>query len=327
MQVGKVSENILKRSVFKKIGHRRDEVLVGPGIGEDCAFVEINEGEVFVLSTDPITGTTKDIGDLAINITANDIASSGAEVIGVLVTILLPENTSEKELKELMIDIEDTCKKLNIEVMGGHTEVTKAVNQPVVSLTGVGKVTKQKMLEVDGPKVGQDIVFTKWAGLEGTAIIAKEKETELKERYRDSFVESAKRLDKYISVIEESKISLDNGATAMHDVTEGGIFGALWEMASTAQLGIEIYLDNIPILQETIEICELYNLNPYKLISSGCLLVATYSGKELVSDLNSKGIDANIIGKFVQSNERVVISQDKRTSLEPPKSDELYNIF
>jgi hydrogenase maturation factor len=125
MNLGKIPETVLKRSVLKQIGHRREEVLVGPAIGEDCSILTIGEDEVLVLSTDPITGTVQDIGTLAVHITANDIASNGAEVIGIMLTILLPDGTEEAELRSAMQDMEAVCKKLNIEIVGGHTEITK----------------------------------------------------------------------------------------------------------------------------------------------------------------------------------------------------------
>src|SRR5690554_3788783 len=140
MEIGKVSESILKRAVFKQIGKRRDEVLVRPGVGEDCSVIELADDEVVVLSTDPITGTTKNMGTLVVHVTANDIATSGAELIGVLLTILLPPSTYESELAKLVEEIETTSIELGIEVLGGHTEVTDVVNQPLISVTGVGKI-------------------------------------------------------------------------------------------------------------------------------------------------------------------------------------------
>ena len=178
MKVGKVSEAILKRSVFKQIRHRRQEVLIRPNVGEDCAYVDTTDSEVMILSTDPITGTVNDIGSLAVHITANDIASSGGEMIGIMVTLLLPDKTPEQTLKKIMMDLEAQCKELDIEIMGGHTEVTAAVNQPIISVTGVGKISKEEMVTTSGLEVGQDIVMTKWAGLEGTAILAKDHEEE-----------------------------------------------------------------------------------------------------------------------------------------------------
>ncbi len=326
MKIGKIPESVLKRSVFKQIHHRREEVLIRPNVGEDCSYVDTSLAEVMVLSSDPITGTIKDVGHLAAHITANDIASSGAEMIGIMVTLLLPEETTEQTLKEIMTELEDSCRELNIEIMGGHTEVTAAVNQPIASITGVGRLTKEDMVTTSGLKPGQDIVMTKWAGLEGTAIIAKAKEEELLTRYTRDFIAGAKNFMDYISVVKEAKIGKQYEVTSMHDVTEGGVYGALWEIAEASNVGLEIWLKSIPIRQETVEICEFYDLNPYLLISSGSMLMGTFRGRELVAALEEAGIPAAVIGKVNKGNDRVVINEEEKRFLEPPKCDELYKV-
>ena len=123
MQIGKIPESVLKRSVFKKLTVKRPEVLVHPGVGEDCGILSTNENEAVVLSTDPITGTVKEIGNLAFHITANDIASSGAELVGMLLTIILPPDSSEQDLRQIMDPISQRAAENNVEIIGGHTEV------------------------------------------------------------------------------------------------------------------------------------------------------------------------------------------------------------
>ncbi|MDD4111926.1 MAG: AIR synthase family protein [Herbinix sp.] len=327
MKIGKIPETILKRSVIKQIKHRREEVLVGPAIGEDCSIISLKGDEVFVISTDPITGTVQDIGTLAVHITANDIASSGAELIGIMLSILLPENTTEAELKAMMHDVDMVCDRLQIEVIGGHTEVTKAVNQPIVTVTGIGKMKKADMIMTSGAKPGQEIVMTKWIGLEGTAIIAKIKEQELLTKYSASFIEEAAKMIDYISVVPESRIAMKAGVTSMHDVTEGGIFGALWEIGAASKVGLEVDLKKIQLKQETVEICEFFNLNPYMLISSGCMLIVSDNGNLLVDRLKEAGIAAAVIGRITEGNDRIVINNDEQRYLEPPKSDELYKVI
>ena len=327
MKIGKVPENVLERSVFKQLHTKRPEVLLGAGVGEDCAAVKLAEDEIFILSTDPITGTAKDIGTLAIQITVNDLASSGAEPVGVMLTILLPENAKESHLKQIMSQMEDACAKTNVQIMGGHTEVTSVVNQPVVTVCGVGKVKEGKLILTSGARPGMDIIVTKWVGIEGTSIIAKEKEEELKTRFSASFIENAQILDIYLSVVSEAAVAVSSGVSAMHDVTEGGIFGALWEMAEASGVGLEIDLKKIPIRQETIEICEFYDINPYRLISSGSMLMAAEDGNKLVRELEKVGINAVVIGKATEGKDRVVYKEEERSFLERPKTDELYRVL
>ncbi len=327
MKIGKIPEVVLKRSVFKQIKHRRQEVLVRPGVGKDCSIIELQPDEAFVMSTDPITGATQDIGSLAVHITSNDIASSGADMIGVMLSILLPEGARESDLREMMQDIENTCGMLDVEVLGGHTEVTAAVNQPIVTITGVGKIKKSDIITTSGIKPGDEIVMTKWAGLEGTTIIAQDKYSELLTKYTKEFIDGAVALKQYLSIVPEARIAKGMGATSMHDVTEGGIFGALWEIAEASNVGLNIDLKKISMKQETVEICEFYDLNPYLLISSGCLLISTNKGNDLVEALSAEGITATIIGSATAGKERIIHNEDEKRYLEPPKSDELYKVM
>ena len=327
MKIGKVPENVLKRSVFKQIHTKRPEVVLGAGVGEDCAAVKLAPDEMLVMSADPITGTAQDIGTLAIQITVNDLASSGAEPVGVLLTVLLPPYIEEPDLKKMMGQVEQACAAAGVQVMGGHTEITAVVNQPVISVCGVGKVKDGKLISTAGAKCGMDILVTKWIGIEGTSILAKEKEKELLTRFSAPFVEQAKRLDAYISVLSEAAVAVRSGVGAMHDVTEGGIFGALWEMAEASGVGLEIDLKKIPIRQETVEICEFFGINPYGLISSGCMLMAAADGNLLVRELKKEGIPAAVIGKATDGRARRIWNGGEESYLERPKTDELYKIY
>lgn len=326
MEIGKIPENVLKRSVFKKINVKRPEVLIHAGVGEDCAVLAPSE-DAIVLSTDPITGTAKDIGKLAFHVTANDIASSGAELVGVLLTIIFPPENSEEELKAIMDDISELTGKYNVEILGGHTEVSDAVNQTLVSVTGVGRIAKDKMVATGGLKPKQDLVVTKWIGLEGSSIIAKEKEDILKKSLPKEMIDTMKEFDQFLSVVPESRIAMDVGVSAMHDVTEGGIFGALWEMAAASNVGVTVDLKKIPIRQETVELCEVFDLNPYMLISSGTMLIGTEHGNQLVEILRQAGIHAAVVGYTTESNDRVIVNGEERRFLEPPKTDELFRVL
>lgn len=323
MQIGKIPETVLKRSVLKKIKVRRPEVLVHAGVGEDCAVLGPTE-DAIVLSTDPITGTSKDIGKLAFHITANDIASSGAELVGMLVTVIFPPESPEEELKMIMEELTALAEKYEVEILGGHTEVSAAVNQTLISVTGVGKAAQGKIVTTGGLRAGQELVVTKWIGLEGSSILAKEKEEILQRQLPNEIIETAKRFDEKLSVVPDSKVAMEIGASAMHDVTEGGIFGALWEMAAASGVGLTVDLKKIPLRQETIEICEVFDINPYMLISSGSLLIGTNHGYQLVQELEQAGIHAAVIGYATEGNDRIVVNGEERRYLEPPKTDELF---
>lgn len=317
----------MKRSILRQIHTKREEVLLGAAVGEDCAAIQLAEDEVFVLSADPITGTAEDIGYLAVQVTLNDLASAGAEPVGLLLTVLLPTEITEPEIRQMVQQAEKACSRANVQIVGGHTEITTAVTRPVITATGVGKAKKGKLISTSGAKAGMDIVLTKWIGLEGTSILAKEKKTELLSRFPESFILKAQEFDQMISVVPEAAVAVRSGVSAMHDVTEGGIFGALWEMAESSGVGLEIELKKIPVKQETIEICEFFGINPYELISSGSMLMAAADGNRLVMDLKQAGIASCVIGKATEGNDRVICNEEERRFLEPPKTDELYKVL
>ena len=190
--------------------------------------------------------------------------------------------------------------------------MSAVVNQTLVSVTGIGRIAKDKLVTTKGLKPGQDLVVTKWVGLEGTSIIATEFEKELKKRLPVSIVDESQKFASLLSVVKDSRVAMQVGVSAMHDVTEGGLC---------------VDLKKIPIRQETIEICEFFNLNPYQLISSGSMLIGTDHGSQLVDALAKEGIHASVIGKAVEGNDRVIFNDGEKRFLEPPKADELYRAF
>ncbi len=327
MKIGKLPETVLVRSVLNQVHHRRSEVLAGPAVGLDCAAILAGTDEVFVLSTDPITGTVKDLGSHCIHVTANDLAASGAEPLGVMLTMLLPENIEESEIRQIMKDAEKTCASLDIEILGGHTEITKVVTQPVITVTGIGRTTKKTFLDPADIRPGQDVVITKWIGLEATTILAKEKEKELLTRFSPDFLRTAKSFDRYLSVVPDARCAMECGVSAMHDITEGGVFGALWEIGSAGSTGLEIDLKAIPIRQETVEICEYFDLNPYQIMSSGSMLIVTDDGTGLVRHLQEAGIPAAVIGRTAEGNDRILKNGSEVRYLDRPHADELYKVM
>lgn len=325
MEVGKVPNDVLNKIILNKIQNRREEVLVRPKIGEDCCAIDFGEN-VCVMSSDPITGTVNEIGRLAVHISCNDIASCGVEPIGLLVTILTPPETTEKDLEIIMDQICAETRILNVDILGGHTEITGAVNRCVIVTTAVGKVIKERMITTSGAEDGDDVILTKCAGLEGTAIIASERHEELVRAFGRDFIEKAKSFISSISVVKEGVIAGNFGVNSMHDVTEGGVLGAAWELAEASGKGIEIIKQNIPIAYETLRISEHFNIDPLKLISSGSMILSCKNGVELIKDLKSNGIEAAVIGKITKENKKVLVDGQKIMEIMQPGSDELYKV-
>lgn len=327
VKVGKLDSELLQKIVFNNIKFNREEVLVRPSIGEDCAVVDFGE-YVLIMSTDPITGAVSEIGRLAVHINCNDIATNGIEPLGLMMTILAPSETTEKEIDEVMKQASSEAAKLNVEIIGGHTEITDAVNRMVISATAIGRQLKSKIIKSSGAKIGDKIIMTKTAGLEGTGIIAYDLEDKLNSTFSREIIKKAKKMVDYLSVVKEGIIGGQIGASSMHDVTEGGVLGAIWETCRGAKVGCNVYKDKIAIAEATSQICHYFDIDPLKLISSGTMLITINPEKEeaLIDELVKNGIEANAIGEITE-NGRFLIDNDKKTEIQPPESDELYKVL
>lgn len=327
MRLGKVSDSVLKRSVLKKIKTHREEVIEGAALGEDCAFLQFDKDDVVAVTTDPITCSKLGSGKSAVYNVTNDLAAGGAVPVAVLVSALFPKKTSEEKIKAHMEEIEEACERVNVQIAGGHTEITDAVTRPVLTLTGIGKAKKEEITPTRGAKSFQDVVMTKWIGLEGTYLLAKERRSELMTRYPESMIDAAEDFERFLSVVPEAATAVRSGVSAMHDVSEGGVFSALWQMAESSGVGLEIDMKKIPVKQETIEICEFFGLNPYYFVSGGALLIVTDNGHDLVNELAKQEIFATVIGKTTDGNDRVVMNDYEKRFLEPSQSDGLHQMF
>lgn len=326
MKIGKLPNDLLKSIVFSNIKYKRDEVVTRAGIGEDCAVLNLGD-DLCVVSTDPITGASKNLGKLAVHISCNDVASNGAEPVGLLMTILAPKGTEKDEIELIMKEAGLVAEQLNVEIIGGHTEISSAVNKIVVSTTVIGRQARECFANKDSIKIGDKILLTKYAGLEGTAIIAYELENKLKDKLSLETIEKAKEYMEKISVVKEGLLASKKGALYMHDVTEGGVLGAIWEMANAISKGVKVFKENIPLTSETKSICKLLNIDPLKLISSGSMLIIAPKGKadEIISELINNNINVSLIGEII---EKGILIEDEGSVKEilPPESDELYKV-
>lgn len=322
MKSGKLNSQDLKSIIDNNTTIKRSEVRVRSGIGEDCSVISFGEHEC-VVSTDPITAAKGNIGKLAVNINCNDIASCGVAPLGILVTILAPEGTELIEIQQVMRDIDMECKKLNVEILGGHTEITTAVNRIVVSCTALGSGTKNSAIATAGAKTGDDIIVTKYLAMEGTAIIAKDYKEKLKNIFTQKDFIEAEGFFEDISVVEEGIIAGEIGANSMHDITEGGVLGALWEVTEASNKGFIVYMDKMPIKASSEKLSMFLKIDPLRLISSGSMLITTNNGEELLKGLETHGIKGKIIGKITE-NKKILIQDGKEIQVTPPERDELF---
>ncbi len=327
MRLGKISDSILKRTVLKQIKFHRDEIVSGAGVGEDCAIFGLDAEEMVVsCMQEAAVAVPTDMVHL-ITKCANNLATAGAEPIACMITYLLPERASEEKLKKLMESASYTAKSLGMEIAGGQTAVSPYVTQKLAVVTGYGKVKKEDYHTTKGAKPGQDIVISKWIGLEGTSLLANLKAEELLQRYPAYLIDEAKGFDRYLSVIPEAATAMKFGVCVMHDASEGGIMATLWELADSSGVGLTIDLKKLPIKQETVEVCEFCNVNPYELLSGGCLVMTADDGNGLVEALDREGISAVVVGKITDSNDRVIFNEDEKRYLDKPKMDEIHRFL
>ena len=328
MKIGKLTINDLREIIFKNIRNNRSEVITNPEIGGDCAVIKTSGDDVIYLSSDPITGATNSLGKLGININANDIATSGVSPLGVMLTILAPPGTTRESLEDIIKEAQEQCDVLNMSILGGHTEITDAVNRIVLSVTAIGIGKKDEIKDRRTVLPGDSLIITKGVGIEGTGIIASEKSDELEERFGIEFVQKCKNYLNMTSVVKDGIIS-NKYAKGMHDVTEGGLLGALWEMCELYNLGCKVDYNKIKISDEVRELTKFFGIDPLKLISSGTMLISVGANdsKELVSSLIKEGIEAYKIGVLTESKEKILEINGKEVKIEEPESDELYKVF
>lgn len=291
----------------------------------DCAVLSFGDKETAV-SVQTVSGLSGNMCLYAIHRALNNVAASGAEPVAVMLSLMLPEDTEETELKMIMDQAVEICSQEKVQIIGGHTEVTAAVKEEIVTAVGIGKRVQGSSTYQGNTKPDQDIVVSKWIGLEGSVRLAGEHADRLVSRYPERMIEEAEGFAKYLSVIPEAAVAASSGVSAMHDASQGGIFAALWELAESASVGLEIDLKKIPVKQETIEICEFFGLNPYELSSTGCMLMAAADGAGLVAALQKESIPAVIVGRTTAGNDRVLFNEGEKRFLEPPKADQIYNI-
>jgi hydrogenase maturation factor len=311
LPVGKLPAALL-RKLINKIKIEDEQVVLGPSIGEDVAVIRLGD-KLLVTKTDPVTFATDLLGWYAVHVNANDIATMGVKPRWFMATMLLPEQSTDKEAEILFDQILLACNSLGITLVGGHTEITYDFKRPVVVGCMLAEAEEQPIITTSGAKPGDDIVLTKGIAIEGTAVLAREAGPTL-----HSFAvneDLTRRAADYlfspgISVVKEALTACSKVAVnCMHDPTEGGLATGLSEIATAARVGILVTENKIPILPECKAICDRLNLNPLGLLASGALIITLPSSEasKLVEILQQIGISASIIGKVLKPEEGLKI--------------------
>lgn len=313
---GKAPPETLLDQVFTRTGTPDDSVLQGPAVGEDAAAIDL-ESETLVVSSDPISLAASQVGKLGVHIACNDVAVSGVEPRWLTVVLILPD---EMSLEPIMEDIDTAATALDVAVVGGHTEYLEAIERPMASLTAMGTGS---FLPTSGAKAGDEVVLTKGAGIEGTAILAADFGEELD--VDQSVIDAATGFFEEISVVPEARL-LREVATAMHDPTEGGIAAGLHELARAADVRIDVDRDRIPLRSETIALTEAAGVDPVQIFGSGALLatIPPAAVDDALAELEAAGIEAARIGTVADGSGELVIDGATITG---PVHDDLYPLW
>jgi hydrogenase expression/formation protein HypE len=324
MRPGKLTARDLRERIFPFLG-RRDDVLVHATVGQDCAILDFGPS-VCVVTTDPITGAGEHLGRLAVHVACNDLATTGAEPVGLLLTLLLAEATAEADLEAIMREAGAAAKAVGVEIVGGHTEVTAGLPHSIVVTAAIGRAPRDKYVSAAGGRPGEVLVLTKTAGIEGTAILAADLAGRLRGAVDEATLARARAFIDRISVVPDGRIGARCGATAMHDVTEGGVLTGAWELADASGCGVRLDADAVPVAPETRAICDALGADPLALISSGAMLIAVPDPWPLQAELARAGIPSAVIGTLVE-RERVVTRDGRTGELAPPDRDELWRLL
>jgi hydrogenase expression/formation protein HypE len=331
LPLGKIDPEILEKllSRYTSAGKR---VLIGAGIGEDAAIIDM--GHVYLVAkTDPITHVTGEVGHYAVNINANDIASMGGKALWFLATILMPSGSHDRDVRKIFSQISKSCRDLGIAYCGGHTEVTSSVNIPIVVGHMLGEVNEEHLKPSSGAQEGDDLVMTKSAAIEATAIIAIEKEKELETSFSKKLIRKAQKYlhDPGISVVKEAALLRDiSEVHAFHDPTEGGLGTGIYEMAAASGLGVEVDGERIPLAEETRLLCEYCHIDPLGAFASGSLLIAVKPSATatVIRKLLRTGISATRIGRMAPKKDGMkLLKASRKLDLPVFHQDELSRIF
>ena len=240
---GKIPVEILRDTVFRNLGVKRKEVILGPSVGFDGAVLDIGDKSLIV-SIDPITGAVERIGWLAVNINANDVATFGVKPEFLFSCILLPEGADRETVETICAQMDKAARELEIAIAGGHCEVTPGIKNPIVVGCIMGLTEKGNYVTAGGAKPGDKLILTKSAGIEGTAILASDRESQLRKAVDSSTLKRAKEFFKKISVVKEAILAFKTGGVhAMHDPTEGGVLGGIYEMTDASNVGVKFKLN------------------------------------------------------------------------------------
>jgi len=305
LPAGKLPADLLQR-LLRHLP-RRKPVLIGAAYGEDAAVIEDGR-QCWVITTDPITFAVEELGWYLVQVNANDVAAMGARPEFFTATLLFPPGASAEQVEACFDQIRRACGELDVAWIGGHTEITPAVNQPVACGQMIGRVDRAALVLSSGARPGDDLVLIGWLGIEGTAVLAREKHAQLREHFSAEWLDRAARylFDPGIGVTRAAQVACRAAQIhALHDPTEGGLSAAVREMGTASGLGALVWKRALPAGEHTVKLCEFFGLDLLGLLSSGSLLAVCdpWETSRLLESLRKEGWPAARIGEARPSEE------------------------
>lgn len=335
-RIGKLNPEIFNEIIFPKTGAPDSRLLVGPKHGFDAAILDFGN-QVMIVAEDPTFGVPswgwKQFGWGIVNICASDVAVFGVKPKYMTICLLLPIGTSRNVLEEIWDAIHSECARLDITIVGGHTGAYGGISYPLNGgCTVWGFAEKGKYVTPGGANVGDKLLITKGAAIEATAILALQYPKSLSREFGINFVSRAQDLYWQMSVIEDALTAFNaGGVTAMHDATEGGVLGGIYEIVEASNVGVRVYLDKIKILEETKKVCEFFHIDPYTSISEGTLVLTVKPSmiENVINELGKKDIEAMVVGEITDLKEgrRVILKEGSEKKLEFPEEDPFWRAF
>ena len=299
---------------------------LSPQIGVHALAQTVNalaaQGAVFSVCPD----ITED-EDQETNIQSGDMQDIPETPASVSIQIAYPEYVFKSRIHKIEKLLKKACKKYNINLDRIQASVNPAVQVIAVTVTGIAKAPKEESWNRETARACKDIVFVGYAGMDGMLRITEEKEQELKTRFAPVFLKQILSYGQRIFALREIEAAKAGGAFAVRQVADGGILAALWNLALELEQGLDLDMKRINILQETIEVCEHFRLNPYQMISTGSFLAVTDNGEVLADALNNQGITAAVIGHTTDNNDKVLRNGEEMRYIDRPAPDEILKLY
>lgn len=338
-EIGKISAEVFNELIFPHLGANRTEILVGPQHGVDVGVVQIGNKAV-AMTSDPVFIVPeygfKRAAWFALHILASDIVTSGLPPTYLTIDLNLPLSMTEEELSMVWTTIDEECKKMEMAIICGHTARYDNCHYPMVGGATVLAVgDKDKYISPKFARAGDKIIITKGPAIEASGIFATMFPKLLTRQYGEEFAQKAQTLFYKMSVVDDALTAIkigvrDNGVSAMHDATECGVWGGIYEIAQAAEVGVRIEKEQIVVDECINEICNLFKIDPYKSISEGTLIITCRPNKaeKVVEALTRKSIKASIVGELIDPKFGMLLIEDgKEKKLEHPKVDPFWNAF